>query len=76
MGSLVSLLSWIIWKGNDLLLAVDGTEDDLKDTSLSRSSMVQNKLFSQFQSAGALKMVIIFTFPVSKIPPVRKTLLP
>jgi hypothetical protein len=60
MGSLASFLSWIIHKGNDLLV-VDGIEDDLNDILLSRSS------------AGALKMAVIFTFRGSKFPPVRKT---
>lgn len=72
MGSLASLISWIIQKGNDLLLAADGIEVDLNDTPLSRSSMVQKELFSQFQSAGVLKMAVIFPFPGSNFPPVRK----
>lgn len=40
-----SLISWIIQKGNDLLLAIDGIEDDSNDTPLSSSSMVQRSYF-------------------------------
>jgi hypothetical protein len=64
-----SLISWIIQKGNDLLFAVDSIEDDLNYTPLSSSLMVQKELFSQFQSAEALKMAVIFPFQGSKFPP-------